>query len=204
MGAPFLRVFSVARVGNHEPSMPQRIFPHRDVSCSRIACLALVMAFFKKCYRLYSTTYRIDFAQNCALCTRLSLIQVVMQVHHFGWRKHSFFPGNCARFKMAGCPILASYFCRKGGRQQPPIVRLHLPGPDGPCSLRTSLKSSLAYWLPRSLWKSSPAFLPGWRANQAISSASITKLRCISGRIDQPTILRLNKPVTVAAYSRPH
>jgi hypothetical protein len=148
MGAPSLRVFSVARVGNHEPSMPQRIFPHRDVSCSRIACLALLMAFFKKCYRLYSTTYRIDFAQNCALCTRFSLIQVVMQVHHFGRRKHSFFPGNCARFKMAECSILASCFCRKRGRPRAPASvrrklrcdqRMHIMGRP---SMRTELTTS--------------------------------------------------------------
>ena len=37
-------------------------------------------------------------------------------------------------------------------------------------SLRTSLKSRLVYWLPRSLWKISQACLPGWRLNQAMHS----------------------------------
>src|SRR5664280_1775311 len=72
-----------------------------------------------------------------------------------------------------------------------------------PCSLSTSLKSSLAYWLPRSLWKISPASLPGLRLNQAISRASITRLRCISGRIDQPTTLRLNRSITTARNNQP-
>src|SRR5664279_2071897 len=72
-----------------------------------------------------------------------------------------------------------------------------------PCSLSTSLKSALAYWQPRSLWKINPAFLPGLRLNQAISRASITRLRCISGRIDQPTTLRLNRSITTARNNQP-
>src|ERR1017187_2968057 len=84
--------------------------------------------------------------------------------------------------------------------QQLPLRRI-----DGamPCSLSTWLKSSLAYWLPRSLWKISPVSLPGLRLNQAISRASITRLRCISGRIDQPTTLRLNRSITTARNSQP-
>jgi hypothetical protein len=41
----------------------------------------------QKYHRLYSTTYKIDFAQKCAFCTRFSSIQVDLQVHSFGRRK---------------------------------------------------------------------------------------------------------------------
>ena len=40
--------------------------------------------------------------------------------------------------------------------------------PVMPYSLSTSLKAWLAYWLPRSLWNSTPGCLPGWRLNQAM------------------------------------
>src|ERR1700693_3310329 len=60
------------------------------------------------------------------------------------------------------------------------------------------LNSWLAYWLPRSLWKIGPAFLSGLRRNQAISSASMTRLLCISDCIDQPTTRRLNRSITTA------
>jgi len=72
-----------------------------------------------------------------------------------------------------------------------------------PWSLSTALKSSLAYWLPRSLWKINPAYLPGLRLNQAISRASMTKSRCMSGRIDQPSTLRLNRSITTAKNNQP-
>jgi hypothetical protein len=66
-----------------------------------MACLALATAFIKKSHRLYSTTYKIDFAQNCAFCTRFSSIQVVMRVHHFGRQK-------------AGGPLISSEESRWG------------------------------------------------------------------------------------------
>src|ERR1700731_1188748 len=65
------------------------------------------------------------------------------------------------------------------------------------------LNSWLAYWLPRSLWKIGPAFLSGLRRNQAISSASMTRLLRISGCIDQPTTRRLNRSITTASKSQP-
>src|ERR1700731_274493 len=65
------------------------------------------------------------------------------------------------------------------------------------------LNSWVAYWLPRSLWKIGPAFLSGLRRNQAISSASMTRLLCISDCIDQPTTRRLNRPITTARNSQP-
>src|SRR6266704_3762719 len=65
------------------------------------------------------------------------------------------------------------------------------------------LNSWLAYWLPRSLWKIGPAFLLGLRRNQAISSASMTRLLCISDCIDQPTTWRLNRSITTARNSQP-
>src|SRR5260370_41282866 len=45
-----------------------------------------------------------------------------------------------------------------------------------PHSRSRTLNSWLAYWLPRSLWKICPAALSGLRRNQAISSASMTRL----------------------------
>ena len=59
----------------------------------------------------------------------------------------------------------------------------------------------LAYWLPRSLWKRTPA--PGLRRNQAIVSASVTMSAVMRGLIDQPTISRLNRSSTMARYSQP-
>src|SRR5664279_3378753 len=49
----------------------------------------------------------------------------------------------------------------------------------------------------------SSVFWPGLRSNQAISRASITSWRCISGRIDQPTTLRLNRSITTARNNQP-
>jgi hypothetical protein len=72
-----------------------------------------------------------------------------------------------------------------------------------PYSARTSRKSSLAYWLPLSLWKISPACLPGWRLNQAMRSASTTMSRVMSSRSDHPTTWRLNRSITTARNSQP-
>jgi hypothetical protein len=41
-----------------------------------------------------------------------------------------------------------------------------------PYSVSLAVMAWLAYWLPRSLWKTTPA--PGLRRNQAIVSASMT------------------------------
>jgi len=84
-----------------------------------------------------------------------------------------------SRIDSKRCPCRRSTFSEPNNvsehalSQQSPLRLI-----DGvmPCPLSTLLKSSLAYWLPRSLWKSSPAFLPGLRPNQAISSASMTRL----------------------------
>ena len=64
-------------------------------------------------------------------------------------------------------------------------------------------KLSLAYWLPRS-----PGNISSWpfvnlRRYQAISSAFLTISACMSGRSDQPTILRLNTSTTTARQSQP-
>ncbi len=55
-----------------------------------------------------------------------------------------------------------------------------------------------ACWLPRSLWKITPA--PGSLRNQAIVSASVTMSAVMRGLIDQPTISRLNRSITIARY----
>jgi hypothetical protein len=43
----------------------------------------------KKYHRLYSTRYKVAFAHKCAFCTHFSAIQVVLQLHSFGRRKHT-------------------------------------------------------------------------------------------------------------------
>ena len=55
-----------------------------------------------------------------------------------------------------------------------------------PYSVSASRKSLLAYWLPLSLWKISPAFLLGCRLNQAMRSASMAMSLAMSWRRLQP------------------
>src|SRR5471032_2613397 len=72
-----------------------------------------------------------------------------------------------------------------------------------PQSFSSLLNSWLAYWLPRSLWKISPALRSGQRRNQAIRSASITISLVICSSSDQPTIRRLNRSMTTARNNHP-
>jgi hypothetical protein len=72
-----------------------------------------------------------------------------------------------------------------------------------PYALSTSRKSLLAYWMPRSLWKITPACLLGWRLNHAMRSASMTMSRAHVPRSDQPTTWRLNRSITTARNSQP-
>lgn len=70
-----------------------------------------------------------------------------------------------------------------------------------PYSVSARWKSSLQYWLPRSLWKITPG--SGLRRNQAMRRASMTNSRFMCGFIDQPTTWRLNRSMTTARYSQP-
>jgi hypothetical protein len=81
-GAPSIRVLC-EWVGDHKP--PRRLFQLMLDPGSSLRENARKTSFTKN-HRLYSTTYKINFAQNCAFCTRFPSIQVVMQVHHFGRR----------------------------------------------------------------------------------------------------------------------
>src|SRR6218665_236712 len=102
--------------------------------------------------------------------------------------------------------------CSRSTFNEPNRVSLQALSPQLPLRLieavmphwaSTSLKSSLAYWLPRSLWKISPACLRGWRLNQAMRTASMTMSRVMSWRSDQPTTWRLNRSITTASNSQP-
>ena len=65
-----------------------------------------------------------------------------------------------------------------------------------PCSRRPSIRQGGDYaasrnrWLPRSLWNSTPACLPGWRLNQAMRNASMTMLEVMSSRRERSTVAR--------------
>ncbi len=72
-----------------------------------------------------------------------------------------------------------------------------------PYSASASRQSLLAYCLPRSLWKITPACLLGWRLNHAMRSASMTMSRVRSKRRLQPITWRLNRSITTARNNPP-
>jgi hypothetical protein len=63
-------------------------------------------------------------------------------------------------------------------------------------SFNASWNSPLHYWLPRSLWNSTPG--SGQRRHHAMASASLTRLVCMCGYRLQPTTWRLNRSMTAA------
>jgi hypothetical protein len=62
-------------------------------------------------------------------------------------------------------------------------------------------KAWLAYWLPRSEGWISPE--AGWRRNQPLVSASVTRSAVMRGCSDPPTTARLNRSSAMAKYRQP-
>jgi len=70
-----------------------------------------------------------------------------------------------------------------------------------PYSLSAAWNWRPQYWLPLSLWQTSPG--GGRRRNHAMRNASTTRLACMCGCRLQPTIWRLCRSMIAAKYSQP-